>query len=131
MRAAAVAPDTAGCLYPSSSSKATESKPPWKTVRSRQSCKTPNLQTPGSSPPNAAECRIFGVSKVSNSECLSDCGAAIARRKVSGRQIGRSIGRILLSRTSEENMVGWSASHPKEKRMFGRESCPDKLKLHT
>lgn len=84
MRAAAAAPDTAGRLCPPGSSEATDSKPPWKTVGSRRSCKTPESATsPPCSPPNVAECLIFSVSKC---QIPNLCGATI----LSGRpQINR------------------------------------------
>lgn len=83
MRAAAVAPDTAGCLCPSSSSKATESKPPWKTVTSRRSCKSPNLQSP--SAPVGMWLNVGALACQSVKFRISEPQpCVIAQRKVSG-----------------------------------------------
>lgn len=72
MRAAAAAPDTAAGPCPPSSSEATGSKPPRKTVGSRRSCKTPPppLQIRNLSPSRRGSVSDLRRVKVSNSEYL-------------------------------------------------------------
>lgn len=118
MRAAAAAPATAGCLYPPSSSEATESKPPWKTVGSRRSCKTPES---ASSPPNVSECLV-----VSKCQIQKICGAVIPSGR--SRQTNRPFhGRdFSLSGTFEGRREGGQPAV--QKRVSG---CPDEPALRT